>query len=145
MDKCGIGKLCGMDCGSVIVKGAVITECQALSDCQRDITGYLDMLNHRALFVHGLVFHILGVFEGTADINFRVCPKHRDSFGIKWRGRKKLCQVPEGIASHRSKKHTGDRTINKKLSEEIFNMTGSLIPIGSGIHLYYRYLLGMSQ
>ena len=44
MDKCGIGKLCGTDCGSVIVKGVVITECQALSDCQRDITGYLDML-----------------------------------------------------------------------------------------------------
>ena len=82
---------------------------------------------------------------GNAAVNFRVCPKHRDSFGIKWRGRKKLCQVPERVASHRSKKHTGDRTINKKLSEEIFNRTGSLTPIGSGIHLYYFYLLGMSH
>ena len=87
------------------------------------------------LFVYGLVFYTLGVFERTADINFRVCPKHRDSFGIKWRGQKKLSQVPEGLGSHHSKKHTGDRTINRKLSEEIFNRTGSLMPIGSGIHL----------
>ena len=70
------------------------------------------------------------MFEGTPDINFRVCPKHRDSFGIKWRGRKKNCQVPEGVTSHRLRKHTGDRTISKKLSEEIFNRTGSLIPVG---------------
>ena len=97
------------------------------------------------LSAHGFVFHILGVFEGSADINFRVCPKHLDSFGIKWRGRKKLFQVPEGVATHRSKKHTGDRTINKKLSEEIFNRTGSLIPIGSGIQPYNRYLFGMSH
>ena len=92
------------------------------------------------LFDHGLVSYILGIFDGTAAINFRVCLKHRDSFGIKWRGRKKVCQVPEDVASHRSKKHTGDRTINKKLSEEIFNRTGSLIPIGSGIHLYYHFI-----
>ena len=99
-------------------------------------------------FVHGLLFYVLRVFEGTAAVNVRVCSKHRASFGIKWRRRKKLCQVPERVASHRShrsKKHTGDRTINKKLSEEIFNRTGSLTPIGSGIHLYYCYLLGMSH
>ena len=85
------------------------------------------------------------MFEGTANRNFRVCPKHRDSFGIKWRGRKKFCQVPEGMASHSSKKGTGDRAINRKMSEEIFNTTGSIIPIGSGIHLYYRYLVGISH
>ena len=99
----------------------------------------------RVLSSHGLVLHILGVFEGSADTNFRVCPKHRDSFGIKWRGQKKLCQDPEGVATHRSKKHTGDRNINNKQSEEIFNRTTSLIPIGSGIQLYNRYLFGMSH
>ena len=34
----------------------------------------------------------------------------------------------------------GDHTINKKLSEEIFNRTGSLIPNGSGIDLYYHFI-----
>ena len=95
------------------------------------------------LFIASFLY-ILEVFEGTPDINFRVCPKHRDSFGIKWRGRKNICQVPEGVTSHRSRKHTGDRTISKKLSEEIFNRTGSLIPVGSGIHLCYRYLVEIS-
>ena len=47
MDKCGIGKLSGTECGSVIEKGIVITEYQALSDCQRDITGHLDILKMR--------------------------------------------------------------------------------------------------
>ena len=44
MDKCGIGELSGTNCGSVTVKGNMITEYQALSDCQRDITGHLEML-----------------------------------------------------------------------------------------------------
>ena len=47
MDKCGIGILSGTNCGSVTVKGNMITEYQALSDCQRDITGHLEMLKMR--------------------------------------------------------------------------------------------------
>ena len=93
--------------------------------------------------VHGRFKFAIGVFSGTAEVDFMVCPKHRDTFGIKWRGSKKICQVPEGVASQRSKNHTGDRTISRKLSEEIFNRTGSLIPIGSGIQLYYFSLLEM--
>ena len=44
MGKCGIGILCGTNSGSVTVKGNMITEYQALSDCQRDITGHLKRL-----------------------------------------------------------------------------------------------------
>ena len=40
-DKCRIGRLSGTDCGSVTVKGTVLTEYQVLSDCQRDITRHL--------------------------------------------------------------------------------------------------------
>ena len=40
-------KASGTDCGSVNVKGAVITEDQTLSDCQRDITGHLETLKMR--------------------------------------------------------------------------------------------------
>ena len=47
MDKCGIRKLSGTEYGSVTVKGTVITEYQALSECQRDITGHLNMLKMR--------------------------------------------------------------------------------------------------
>ena len=144
MDKCGIGKLSRMDCGSVTVKDTMIIEYQALSDCQRDIRGHLDMLKLRGedvlsekelillragkdifrgplfgiisygvLFAHGLVSYIFGIFDVTAAINFRLCPNHQDSFGIKWRGRKNLCQVPEGVASHRSEKYMGDRAVIK--------------------------------
>ena len=44
IDKCGVGILSGTNCGSVTVKGNMITEYQALTDCQRDITGHLKML-----------------------------------------------------------------------------------------------------
>ena len=64
-----------------------------------------------------------------------VCPKHRQSFGIGWRGRKKNCQVPASVASHRFKKYTGDRSVNKEMSEKIFHLTGLVIPIGSGIRI----------
>ena len=86
---------------------------------------------------------VLGVFSGTAEVDFMVCPKHQDTFVIKWRGRKKIYQVPDGVASHRSKNYTDDRTSSRKLSEEIFNRAGSLIPIGSGIQLYCFSLLEM--
>ena len=115
----------------------VINESEALSDCQRDITGHLEVLKMRGEDVLSEKELILPrVFSGTAEVDFMVCRKHRDTFGIKWRGRK-ICQVPEGVASHRSTNHTGDRPISRKLSEEIFNRTASLIPISSGIQLYY--------
>ena len=47
MGKCGIGILCGTNSDSVTVKENMITEYQALSDCQRDITGHLKMLKMR--------------------------------------------------------------------------------------------------
>ena len=47
MYKCGIGKLSGTKCGSGTVKDTVINEYQALSDCQCDITGHLEMLKMR--------------------------------------------------------------------------------------------------
>ena len=63
MDKYGIGKLSGTEYGSVTVKGTVITEYQALSDCQRDITGHLNMLKMRgedaplfAIFLWGVIY-----------------------------------------------------------------------------------------
>ena len=47
MNKCVIEKLSGTECDSVTVKDTVINEYQALSDCQRDITGHLEMLKMR--------------------------------------------------------------------------------------------------
>ena len=47
MDKCGIGVLSGTYCGLVTVNGNMINEYQALSDCQRDIKGHLEMLKMR--------------------------------------------------------------------------------------------------
>lgn len=59
-----------------------------LTACE-EIYVVLSSTSYPVEVVYGLVFYTVAVFEKTTDINFRVCPKHRDSFGIKWRGRKK--------------------------------------------------------
>ena len=118
----------------------------SLSDCQRDITGHLKMLKMRGddvLSEKELIQLRAGkdIFVSLSSQFFpEVCnlfiasflhirsiwgdSRHKLSrvpFGIKWRGRKNICQVPEGVTSHCSRKHTGDRTISKKLSEEIYH------------------------
>ena len=47
MEKCRIGKHSGTDCGSVTVKGNMITEYHLLSHCKCEITGHLEMLKMR--------------------------------------------------------------------------------------------------
>ncbi|CAB4039535.1 Hypothetical predicted protein, partial [Paramuricea clavata] len=134
MDKCGIGTLTGTECGSISLKGCEVSEFQSLNACQRDVTGHLKMLNLCREGISSekeLILLRAGIFEGFAAANFMVCPKHRQSFGIEWRGRKKNCPVPASVASHRFKKHTGDRSVNKEMSEKIFHLTGLVIPIGS--------------
>jgi len=86
MDKCGIGKLSGTEWGSVTEKGTEITEYQALSDCQRDITGHLDMLKVRGEDVSSekeLILMKAGedIFMPLSSASF---PRGRDLFTVSF-------------------------------------------------------------
>ena len=85
MYKCGIGKLSGTECGSVTVKDTVINEYQALSDCQRDITGHLEMLKMRGEDVlsekqlillragENIFLSLTSVIEGMFMVDLNLC------------------------------------------------------------------------
>ncbi|KAK2547064.1 hypothetical protein P5673_033173, partial [Acropora cervicornis] len=70
-----------------------------------------------------------------------ICPRHRDSFGIRWRCKKKFCAVPPSWAPHRARQLRGDRSITFIQSKLIFKMTSTLVPVGSPICRLCRGLL----
>ena len=75
------------------------------------------------------------IFTGIVDTpgeGIIICPKHRDSLGIYWRGRQRNCQIPQSIAAH-CKSAKGDRSVNKETSLFILKEKSSLVPVGSGI------------
>ena len=55
-----------------------------------------------------------------------ICPRHRESFGIRWRCNKKKCTCPS------------DRGITLFHSEKVFRLTKVLIPVGSRKYAYCR-------
>ena len=59
----------------------------------------------------------------------------RDSFGIRWRCKKKFCAVPPSWAPHRARQLKVDRSITFIQSKLIFKMTSALVPVGSSKYL----------
>ena len=58
-----------------------------------------------------------------------VCPRHRESFGIRWWCNKKSCTCPSEWALHKTVK--GDHGITLAQSEKMFLLTEVLIAVGS--------------
>ena len=51
-----------------------------------------------------------GIFKlDDSHLSMSICPKHRDSFGIRWRCQKRFCAIPSG------KENEGDRSITTRL------------------------------
>ena len=82
---------------------------------------------------------ILGIFH-TDDNHQKIsiCPRHRDTFGIRWRcTTKKSCTLPPGWATHSRKEAKADRGITLAQSILLYNLTSSLVPVGSRKLYYY--------
>ena len=69
------------------------------------------------------------------DINALTnCPFHRSELGTGWRRSQNTCGIPDEIASHgKGKDVKGDRGITRTISKVIFQRTGILVPLGSGM------------
>ena len=76
--------------------------------------------------------NILTGIVDTPDKGIVICPKHRDSLEIYWRGRQRNCQIPQSIVAH-CKSAKGDRSVNKETSLFILKEKSVLVPVGSGI------------
>ena len=77
-----------------------------------------------------------GIFYMSAkDINaLTICPFHRSELGTGWRRSQNTCRIPDEIASHgKGKGVKGDRGVSRAISKVIFQRTGILVPLGSGV------------
>lgn len=71
-----------------------------------------------------------GVFEvEETNLGATICPRHRDTFGIRWRCNRRNCMCPSEWAGHKSVK--GDRGITLAQSKRLFQLTEVLIPVAS--------------
>ena len=71
-----------------------------------------------------------GIFEvEETNLGATICPRHRDTFGIRWRCNRRNCMCPSEWASHKSVK--GDRGITLAQSKRLFQLTEVLIPVAS--------------
>ena len=64
-------------------------------------------------------------------LKMSICPRHRNSFGIRWRCFKKSCSSPPDWAAHKSKQAKGDRGITLPQSKRIYDLTSVLVPVAS--------------
>ena len=62
--------------------------------------------------------------------NITICPRHRDSHGIRWRSNRRNCACPTSWAVHGNAE--AERGITKEQSENLLNLTHILVPVGSG-------------
>ena len=85
-----------------------------------------------------LILARAGIFYMSAkDINaLTICPFHRSELGTGWRRSQNTCRIPDEIASHgKGKGVKGDRGVSRAISKVIFQGTGILVPLGSGVAL----------
>ena len=83
-----------------------------------------------------LILARAGIFYMSAkDINaLTICPFHRSELGTGWRRSQNTCRIPDEIASHgKGKGVKGDRCASRAISKVIFQITGILVPLGSGV------------
>ena len=85
-------------------------------------------------FVKANKFFLTGFFYVVRiETNkFKICSHHRDQLGIYWRGRRRTCQVPPEISTHKSAKKKGDRSVLKGHSLAIKKRIEKIVPVGSG-------------
>lgn len=84
------------------------------------------------LLVSVFHFHLTGVFDiDNSHLQLTICPRHRDSFGVRWRCNKRNCTAPISWCSHPTKAVRGERGITLSQSRQLFHSTGVLLPVAS--------------
>jgi len=72
--------------------------------------------------------------------DFTICPFHRSELGIGWRKSSSTCKVPHEIAYHsKGKTSKGYIDVGREISNVIFQKTGILVPVGSGLTLWNSF------
>ena len=117
-------------------KSKVIAEVPLLS-CNKDIESHKSTWSFAGVQSESqLILVRAGIFYiNPKDVNaLTICPFHRSELGIGWRRSSSSCKVPTQIAHHgKGKGVKGDRGVGREISKVIFQKTGVLVPVGSGM------------
>ena len=115
-----------------------------LLSCKKDISGHRKSLGISDVESEvELILARASVFVSPPDLtDFTVCPAHRYSLGIGWRGGSHRCRVPAQLCKHgkRAKPRKADRGIRMALSNIILRNTGIFLPIGSGMYVKIYFI-----
>jgi len=75
---------------------------------------------------------MIGIFdENEISLNVTICPRHRNSFGLRWRSNRKTCSIPDSWAAHRTSHVKGERGITLEQSRRLFKASNIVTPVGS--------------
>ncbi|CAB3999961.1 Hypothetical predicted protein [Paramuricea clavata] len=137
--ECGYARYVGGPCGGS-QQSPHTRQCLRIADCSKDIRDYLGFLkvgDPSITSEASLLLARAGLFGPEENHgNITICPRHRDSHGIRWRCNRRNCVCPASWAVHGSVK--AERPITKEQSEKLLNLTHVLVPVGSGIGTTYR-------
>ena len=111
-----------------------------LLSCVKDIESHQSLWSFtRVTGEQELILLRVGIFTMQQDAsNLSICPFHRSELGIGWRRSSNACRVPNETAYHSHGKRNiksvkGDRGVGREISKVIFERTGILVPVGSGM------------
>ena len=111
-----------------------------LLSCVKDIESHKSLWSFTGVTgEQELILLRAGIFTAQHDVrNLSICPFHRSELGIGWRRSSNTCRVPDEIAHHsqgkgNTKSVKGDRGVGREISKVIFERTGILVPVGSGM------------
>ena len=75
--------------------------------------------------------HFIGIFDAEVQPNYTICGFHRCTLGIYWKGKRRFCQVPYEIVSHKKERAKGDRAVSAEIDRQIFLQTPRVVSVGS--------------
>ena len=132
---CDFSKL-GGSCGNSQHYISSVLSLDKIADCNKGTTHHLQRLNSSEStaasdFPEGLlILYRSGIFTvDLPSINLRICPKHRDIYGIYWLSNRTKCQYPGHPSSSKAK---ADRGATPLMCKQYWLSTRQLIPVGIG-------------
>lgn len=133
---CSFKSIVGTSCSHARRDRSRSREVIPLASCTNDITAHKSSFAFSGVETEKeLILVRSGLFylNPNDENSLTICPFHRSELGVGWiRTSTTTCRVPEEVASHK-KRGKADRGIGKDLSRLLYQRTGMLIPVGSGI------------
>ena len=137
---CSIRAIVGSPCSHDRRDHSKLVNEVPLLSCVKDIESHKSLWSFTcATSEQELILLRVGIFTTQQGVsNLSICPFHRSELGIGWQRSSNTCRVPNEIVHHSQGKGNtmsvkGDRGVERELSKVIFERTGILVPVGSGM------------